>query len=75
MKMTKVYLSLLLCSYAYLLSSCSPNKLSSYKKSKALMDTFVTITVVADSQDTADKAIENAFDCYRKIWGSDQFFF
>jgi thiamine biosynthesis lipoprotein ApbE len=36
--------------------------MSSYKKSKALLDTFVTVTVVADSKAAADKAIDNAFD-------------
>jgi thiamine biosynthesis lipoprotein len=52
-------LLLLLC---MLLSSCSPHKMSVYQKSKALLDTFVTVTVVADSNATADKAIDNAFD-------------
>lgn len=61
MKNYKLLLSLLLF-LSIMLSSCLPNKLASYKKSKALLDTFVTITVVADSKDTADKAIENAFD-------------
>jgi len=50
-----------------LLSSCSANRLSAYKKSKALLDTFVTITVVAASQDMADKAIEDAFDIIEKF--------
>lgn len=61
MKNFKLLLSLLLF-LSIMLSSCLPTKLSSYKKSKALLDTFVTITVVAESKDTADKAIENAFD-------------
>jgi len=50
-----------------LLSSCSANRLSAYKKSKALLDTFITITVVAASQDMADKAIEDAFDVIEKF--------
>jgi len=50
-----------------LLSSCSANRLSAYKKSKALLDTFVTITVVAASQDMADKAIEDAFNVIEKF--------
>jgi len=50
-----------------LLSACSPHKMSSYKKSKALMDTFVTVTVVADSNATADKAIESAFDVIERF--------
>ncbi len=57
-------LLLLLC---VLLSACSPHKMSTYKKSKALLDTFVTVTVVADSKATADKAIENAFDVIEKF--------
>jgi len=66
MKKYKAYLLpfLLLC---MLLSSCSANRLSAYKKSKALLDTFVTITVVAASQDMADKAIEDAFDIIEKF--------
>jgi len=66
MKKYKAYLLpfLLLC---MLLSSCSANRLSAYKKSKALLDTFVTITVVATSQDMADKAIEDAFDIIEKF--------
>ena len=66
MKKHEAYLLplLLLC---MLLSSCSANRLSAYKKSKALLDTFVTITVVAASQDMADKAIEDAFDIIEKF--------
>ncbi len=65
MKNYKLFLLLLfLC---MLLSSCSSHKLSSYKKSKALLDTFVTITVVADSKDAADAAIDNAFDVIEKF--------
>jgi thiamine biosynthesis lipoprotein len=53
--------SLLLLFLCILLISCTPDKTSVYKKDKALLDTFVTVTVVADSKATADKAIENAF--------------
>jgi thiamine biosynthesis lipoprotein len=41
--------------------SCSPNKERIFKKDKILMDTLVTITVVSDSKDTAEKAIDTAF--------------
>jgi thiamine biosynthesis lipoprotein len=41
--------------------SCSPGKDSVYKKTMPLMDTIVSITVVAESSDTAEKAIEIAF--------------
>jgi FAD:protein FMN transferase len=41
--------------------SCSPDKERIFKKDKILMDTLVTITVVSDSEDTAEKAINAAF--------------
>ena len=64
--MLKTYLCFLFF-VCILLGSCSPNKLSSYQKSKALLDTYVTITVVSDSRDAADKAIDNAFDVIEKF--------
>ncbi len=73
MKKLKTYL-LFLIFLCILLSSCSQGKLSTYRKSKALMDTFVTITVVADSQETAEKAIENAFDVIEKYGDLINFF-
>jgi len=57
-----------------LLGSCSSNKLSTYRKSRALMDTFVTVTVVADSQEAADKAIEWAFEVIGKYGNLINFF-
>jgi thiamine biosynthesis lipoprotein len=44
-----------------LLSSCTSGDVSSYKKSRALIDTFVSVTVVAESRETAEKSIEKAF--------------
>ncbi|MBA4371840.1 MAG: FAD:protein FMN transferase [Thermodesulfovibrio sp.] len=44
-----------------LLVSCSGKTPHAYQKSKALLDTFITITAVSDSEKTADAAIENAF--------------
>ncbi|MBM4147179.1 MAG: FAD:protein FMN transferase [Nitrospira sp.] len=41
--------------------SCSPNKERIFKKDKILMDTLITITVVSDLKDTAEKAIDAAF--------------
>lgn len=52
---------LLLLLLVLFLSSCSGTKPHSYQKSKALMDTFVTITVVSDSEKAAGTAIEHAF--------------
>lgn len=57
-----------------LLGSCSPYKSLTYKKSKALMDTFVTITVVSESREAADSAIENAFDVLGKYGNLINFF-
>ncbi len=41
--------------------SCSPNKERIFKKDRILMDTLVAITVVSDSKDNAEKAIDAAF--------------
>jgi FAD:protein FMN transferase len=53
--------------FAFSLSSCTYQKESVYKKSKILMDTLVTITVVSVSQDKADKAIDKTFSAIEKI--------
>ena len=70
----KLIISLLLSLGLLLTVSCSSHKPSSYQKSKALMDTFVTITVVADSKDTAEKAIEDAFAVIGKYGDLVNFF-
>jgi FAD:protein FMN transferase len=44
-----------------LVSACSSHKDETYKKTKTLMDTFVTVTVVSDSAEKAEDAIEKAF--------------
>lgn len=65
-------ITFLLCFvFAY---SCSTNKLSMYKKSKTLMDTFVTITVVSDSEDKAETAIDNAFSTIEQFGKLINFF-
>jgi thiamine biosynthesis lipoprotein len=51
-------LAMLLC---LVLSSCAQED-KTYRKSTVIMDTVVTITVVADSSDKAERAIEAAFD-------------
>jgi len=59
-----VYCLLLLLSTLYCLlyaCSCSPNKERIFKKDRILMDTLVAITVVSDSKDNAEKAIDAAF--------------
>jgi len=49
------------CSLLCVLCSCSPPKEGIYKKSKILMDTLVTITVVSGTKENAEKAIDTAF--------------
>lgn len=56
------------------LSSCNSNKLSIYKKTKALMDTFVSITVVSDSKDKAESSIDNAFSAIEHFGDLINFF-
>lgn len=52
---------LLLLLLTLLLVACSATKPRSYQKSKALLDTFVTVTVVAENEERAGAAIEAAF--------------
>ena len=49
------------CLMGIFLLSCSPAKEQVYRKSMVLMDTLVTITVVTDSADRAEKAMDRAF--------------
>ena len=62
----KLLFYILVC-FGMVLISCSSRERPTYQKSKALLDTFVTITVIADSENTADKAIENAFATIEKF--------
>ncbi len=57
-----------------ILFSCSPKKDRIYKKSMLLMDTLVTVTVVADSPEKADRAMEKAFGEVRRLDGLFNFF-
>ncbi len=56
------------------LSACTGTKPRSYQKSKALLDTFVTITVVADTEEIADRAIEAAFTRLERFGALINFF-
>jgi thiamine biosynthesis lipoprotein len=56
-----------------LLFSCSSRQ-SMYQKSEPLMDTLVTVTVVADSADQAGKAIQSAFSTIGKFGDRINFF-
>ncbi|SPQ00423.1 ApbE-like protein lipoprotein [Candidatus Sulfobium mesophilum] len=54
--------------------SCGKAKPSIYKKTKPLMDTLVTITVVSASEEEADKAIEKAFSVIGQFGNKINFF-
>ncbi len=56
------------------LYSCAPQKERIFQKSKILMDTLVNITVVSDSEDSAEKAIDTAFSEIEKIEKLSNFF-
>ncbi|MFN3396147.1 MAG: FAD:protein FMN transferase [Thermodesulfovibrionales bacterium] len=51
------------------LLACSTKGERVFRKSKILMDTLVTINVVADSEDKAEKAIDKAFDEIKRLEG------
>ncbi|MHB8880833.1 MAG: FAD:protein FMN transferase [Thermodesulfovibrionales bacterium] len=51
----------LLAILLFLLPACSRSRPPTYQKSRALMDTFITITVAAGSGKEADTAIDTAF--------------
>ena len=57
-----------------LVPACSGTKAPTYQKSKTLMDTFVTITVVASSAEDAGKAIGSGFDRLEKFGNQIDFF-
>jgi thiamine biosynthesis lipoprotein len=57
-----------------LLAACSGTKGRTYQKSKALLDTFITITVVADSETAAGPAIDSAFARLEKFGAMINFF-
>lgn len=57
-----------------LTSSCSDRKEKIFRKSRILMDTLVTISVVADSGEKAEKAMERAFDEIASLDGTLNFF-
>jgi thiamine biosynthesis lipoprotein len=68
---------LVLTSYFVLLtflSACTLHKEKIYRKNKILMDTLVTITVVSNSKDEAEKAIDSAFSEIEKLEKLTDFF-
>jgi thiamine biosynthesis lipoprotein len=56
------------------LCACTAHKERIYRKSKILMDTFVTITVVSNSENSAGKAIDNAFSEIERLEKLSNFF-
>jgi len=54
--------------------SCSKGRPSIYKKTKPLMDTLVTITVVAGSDEQANKTIDKAFSVIEQFGDKINFF-
>ncbi len=65
----KIFILLLFSVYCLLSTvfACSPQKEKVYRKSKVLMDTLITISVVSGSGDKAEKAIEMAFSEIEKL--------
>ncbi len=65
----------LLLSFIFiLLFSCGKGRPSIYKKTKPLMDTLVTITVVAGSEEQANRSIDKAFSVIEKFGDKINFF-
>ncbi|MEJ2695354.1 MAG: hypothetical protein P8013_01775, partial [Candidatus Sulfobium sp.] len=67
MNRKRLVFSALLCLFIILFSSCSTDNRSAYRQSKALMDTYVTVTVVSDSKAEAEKAVEDAFSTIERL--------
>ncbi len=59
---------------ALALPSCRWDRERMYRKSEFLLDTIVTITVVADSEERANDAIEKAFHSIRRLGDLLDFF-
>lgn len=57
-----------------LLSACTYEKEKVYKKSKIMMDTVITISVVSHSKDHAENAIDTAFSEIKRIEALFDFF-
>jgi thiamine biosynthesis lipoprotein len=74
MNRKRLVFSALLCLFIILFSSCSTDNRSAYRQSKALMDTYVTVTVVSDSKAEAEKAVEDAFSTIERLGNLINFF-
>jgi thiamine biosynthesis lipoprotein len=69
----KIFFLLLVLSVTAVLS-CSKESPGVYRKTKPLMDTLVTVTVVADSDRKADSSIEKAFSVIERFGDKIDFF-
>ncbi len=61
MHLLKFFSLFIVSVFLFSLPSCNQGKMRIHKKSKILMDTVVTITVVSDSESKADESINAAF--------------
>lgn len=74
MNRRKLFFPALSCLLVILLSSCSTGNRSVFRQSKALMDTYVTVTVVSKSKKKAETATEDAFSTIKKFGDLINFF-
>jgi FAD:protein FMN transferase len=74
MNRKRLFFPALVCLFIILLSACSTDNRSVYRQSKALMDTYVTVTVVSDSKGKAEKGIEDAFSAIDRFGDLINFF-
>lgn len=72
--MKKNLLVLLIFAALLNLAACAGRKPAVYKKTKPLMDTLVTITVVTNSEGEAEKAIDDALSTIDRFSGLINFF-
>ncbi len=59
--MKRLFLCIISILLVFGVSSCNNSKERIFKKSEVMMDTFVTITVVSNSEEQAEQAINKAF--------------
>lgn len=67
LKVIRCALLLGILALLFAVAACVPKKDKVFRKSKMLMDTIVTITVVSDSDSKAEKAMDSSFAVIEKI--------
>lgn len=70
----RAVLSLTALLLLFMAASAEPGPAKTFQKSRALMDTFVTITAVSDSSDRAEAAIDRAFGVIDRFGEKIDFF-